>query len=613
MDGTESGQVIGSVPEISTLKTNALLRKAEVALSPSKLESTLDKDGCSSYIALSPFINRKKGAFYMAQSKFVPANFQAELPMDQLLIRKNPEGPDVVPMDVLFVGAGPAGLSGAIALAQLAKKDPELQGLEIGVLDKAESLGDHNLSGAVVNPKVFRELFPDLKDEDFPFRKKVTSEKVFLMTETGSIRIPTPPTMHNSGNYTGSLSEMVRWLGQKAEELGVNILPSFPADALFIQDSRVVGVRTKAMGEKRDGSPGDQYMPPTELTAQVTVLSEGTRGPLAQAFYQWQNATSKYPQIYALGVKELWKVKKAPDAIYHTLGWPLPKEVFGGSWMYPLSDNTVSLGLVAGLDYRDSTLDVHNLLQHMKNHPLFKEILDGGECIEWGAKTIPEGGYNAIANRLSGDGVIVVGDAAGLVNVPALKGIHYAMKSGQLAGQAIFEALKAKETSQNKLKKYDQLVHESFIGQELKKVRNMRHAFKDGFFTGGLKAGLMTLTGGAFPGDSHHPLNDAEEWKFFGERNGPLAKPVGLSKVDAVYLSGNKTRDDIPQHLTVGQDISPELADFYSNMCPAGVYERQGDRLVVNAPNCVDCKATDVLGPRWRPREGGSGPRYKEM
>ncbi len=549
----------------------------------------------------------------MSHKKFVPANFQPDLPIDELLIRRSPEGPDVVPMDVLFIGAGPAGLSGAIALAQLAKNDPELKGLEIGVLDKADTLGDHNLSGSVVNPVVFRELFPDLKDSDFPFRKKVTTEKVFLLTETGKIRIPTPPTMHNAGNFTASLSEMVRWLGTKAEELGVNILPSFPADALFIEDKRVVGVRTTPMGEKRDGTKSDQYMPPTELSAQVTVLSEGTRGPLTQAFYQWQNADSKYPQIYALGVKEVWKVKKAPDAIYHTLGWPLPKEVFGGSWMYPLSDNTVSLGLVAGLDYRDSTLDVHNLLQHMKMHPLFKELLDGGECMEWGAKTIPEGGYNAISNRLSADGVIVVGDAAGLVNVPALKGIHYAMKSGQLAGQAIFKALKAGDTSHAQLKVYDQSLRESFVGKELKKVRNMRHAFKGGFYTGGVKAGLMTFTGGAFPGDSDHPLNDAEEWKFFGEKAGKLSQPVGLSKVDAVYLSGNKTRDDIPQHLTVGQDVSAEMADFYSSMCPAGVYERQGDKLIVNAPNCVDCKATDVLGPRWRPREGGSGPHYKEM
>ncbi len=548
----------------------------------------------------------------MNDKKFVPANFQTELPTDQLILRKTPEGEDVVPMDVLFVGAGPAGLSGAIALAQKVKNDPDMEDIEIGVLEKSETLGGHSLSGAVVNPVVFRELFPDLKDEDFPFRKKVTGEKVLLMTETGSVRIPTPPTMHNTGNYSASLSEIVRWLGDKAEELGINILPSFPAQSLYVEGSKVVGVQTTAMGENRDSTPGGQYMPPTDLTAQITVLSDGTRSSLAQAWYDLQNTQSKYPQIYALGVKEVWKVKKAPDHILHTLGWPLPKEVFGGSWMYPLSDDSVSIGLVAGLDYRDSTLDVHNLLQHMKTHPLFKDLLDGGECVEWGAKTIPEGGYNAIKDSLSGDGLLVLGDAAGLVNVPALKGIHYAMKSGVLAAESIYKALKRGDTSKEALSGYDTAIQSSFIGKDLKKVRNMRQAFKGGFYSGGMKAALMTLTGGAFPGDSDHPMDDAEEWKFFGEEN-KLSKPVGISKVDAVYLSGNKTRDDIPQHLTVGQDITPEIADFYSHLCPAGVYERRGDQLVVNAPNCVDCKATDVLGPRWRPREGGSGPNYKEM
>ncbi|MCB0407325.1 MAG: 4Fe-4S dicluster domain-containing protein [Bdellovibrionales bacterium] len=548
----------------------------------------------------------------MSKTKFVPANYQPELPIENLILRSTPQGEDVVPMDVLFVGAGPAGLSGAIALAKLVKNDPDLSGIEIGVLEKAATLGGHNLSGAVINPLVFKELFPELSMNDFPFRRPVKSEKVLLMTESGQIRIPTPPTMHNSGNYVASISEVVQWLGEKAEDLGVNILPSFPADALYINDQDVIGVRTTPMGQNRDGSQGEQYMPPTDLTAQITVLSEGTRGTLSQAFFEWQNISSKYPQIYALGVKEVWRVKKAPDEIIHTLGWPLPKDVFGGSFMYPLSEDTVALGLVAGLDYRDSTLDVHNLLQHLKLHPFFKDLLKDGECLEWGAKTIPEGGYNAIPETLVGNGLMILGDAAGLVNVPALKGIHYAMKSGVLAAETIYKALKAKDISKVALSSYNETLRSSFIASDLKKVRNMRHAFKNGFYSGGLKAGLMTLTGGAFPGDSDHPLNDAEEWKFFGDES-KLSQPVGLSKVDAVYLSGNKTRDDIPQHLLVGKEISGELADFYSHLCPAGVYERQGDKLIVNAPNCVDCKATDVLGPRWRPREGGSGPNYSGM
>lgn len=542
--------------------------------------------------------------------KFVPANHQVPLPQSEIIRRENPTGDDVVPFDVVFVGAGPAGLSGAIELSRLAKK--EGLALEIGVVDKAPSLGAHSLSGAVVNPIGFRTLFPEMSDKDFPFRRPVKSEKVFMMTESQSWRIPTPPTMHNSGNFIGSICEMVRWLGQKAEEAGINILCGFPVESLFVQDHRVVGVRTTPAGLKRDGEPGANFNPPTAISAQVTVLSEGTRGLLTQEYLDWQNIGSTLPQIYALGVKEIWKVKKAPEEIIHTMGWPLPSDAFGGSFLYPLSDDTVALGLVVGLDYRQSHLDVHHLLQTLKTHPLFAPILAGGSCVEWGAKTIPEGGYHAVPERLTGDGLMILGDAAGLVNVPALKGIHFAMMSGIFAARAIIKAIKAGDTSAKTLKVYEDDLRSSAVWSDLKSVRNMRHAFKSGFVLGGLKAGLMTLTGGAFPASVGHATEDAEEWKEFTRLDIPQPK-VGLSKVDAVYLSGNKTRDDIPSHLIVGKDVTPELADFYSHLCPAGVYERQGDQLVVNAPNCVDCKATDVLGPRWRPREGGSGPNYTQM
>lgn len=550
------------------------------------------------------------------QQKFVPANYQPALPASDLLRREVPEGENVVPLDVVFVGAGPAGLSGAIELARLVKKDQESGGglgpVEIGVLDKAPSLGGHNLSGAVVNPMGFRTLFPEMKDSDFPFRRPVSSERVYLMTESGQVRLPTPPTMHNSGNYIGSICEMVRWLGHEAEGLGINIFTGFPAESLYIQDTSVIGVRTTPMGLNRDGQPGSNYNPPTDITAKITVLSEGTRGSLTQAYMGWQNIGSTLPQIYALGVKEIWRVKKAPQEIIHTLGWPLPKSAFGGSFLYPLADDLVAIGLVVGLDYRQSHLDVHHLLQRMKTHSLFTQYLKGGECVEWGAKTIPEGGYHAIPERLTGDGLLILGDAAGLVNVPALKGIHYAMMSGIYAARAIFKALKAGDVSAKSLKSYDDQLRSSVVFKDLKKVRNMRHAFKDGFYMGGIKAGLMSVTGGAFPGGPGHSVEDAEEWKEFTRIEVPQAK-VGLSKVDAVYLSGNKTRDDIPSHLVVGQDITPELAEFYSHLCPAGVYERVGDSLQVNAPNCIDCKATDILGPRWRPREGGSGPNYNLM
>ncbi|MAV91323.1 MAG: electron transfer flavoprotein [Bdellovibrionaceae bacterium] len=546
--------------------------------------------------------------------RFVPAKFQQPLPTEKLIVREAPQGDEVVPFDVTFVGAGPAGLSGAIELARLCKEDPELNQIEIGVLEKAGGLGGHSLSGAVVNPVGFQTLFPEMDIKDFPFRRPVTAESVYYMTETSALKIPTPPTMKNHGNYVASICEMVRWLGEKAEGLGVNILTSFPADSLLVEEDRVVGVRTTPAGLGRDGQPGAQAMPATDISSQVVVLSEGTRGPLAQAFFEWQNISAKYPQIYALGVKELWKVKSAPKDIIHTLGWPLPKDTFGGSWLYPMADDVVSFGLVAGLDYKQANMDVHQRLQAMKAHPLFQKILEGGECLEWGAKTIPEGGFHSIPQRLTGNGALVVGDSAGFVNVPALKGVHYSMLSGIMAARSIFEALKKKDVSQSALSSYDQAIHSSNFMKDLRKVRNMRHAFKSGFYMGGVKSVLMTLTGGAFPGDGSdtHNLDDAAEWKEFGK--GDFKVPNGsLSKVDAVYLSGNKTRDDIPQHLIVGEDIPGDVAEFYSHVCPAGVYERQGDKLVVNAPNCVDCKATDVLGPRWTPREGGSGPDYKQM
>jgi electron-transferring-flavoprotein dehydrogenase len=283
--------------------------------------------------------------------------------------------------------------------------------------------------------------------------------------------------------------------------------------------------------------------------------------------------------------------------------------------MYPLSDTTVAVGLVVGLDYGDARLDVHELLQRMKLHPLFRGILEGGEMIEWGAKTIPEGGYYSVAERRHGDGLIVIGDAAGYVEVSSLKGIHYAMHSGIMAARQIFEALKKDDTSADALAGYTAAVDDSVIMKDLKERRNMRLAFKGGFFSGGAKAGLMTLTKGAFPGGKISIEEDAADPKRL-EGEADTFVPDGkltFSKVDAVYKSGNQTRDDIPSHLIVGEDVSPEIAEMYVHLCPAGVYERDGDKLVVNAPNCVDCKATDVLGPRWTPREGGSGPAYRQM
>jgi electron-transferring-flavoprotein dehydrogenase len=549
----------------------------------------------------------------------VPAAAQPALPLDRLVVAPAAEG-ERIELDVLFVGAGPAGLAGAIELARLVKRDNEAGGalgdIGIGVLEKAEALGEHSLSGAVVNPRALRELFPELADNDFPFRGPVTNEAVYLMTAGGQIRLPTPPTMHNRGFFIASLCELVRWLGAKAEELGVNVFTGFPAAQLLAEGDRVVGVRTQAAGLDRDGKPGAGYAAPNDLIARVTALSEGTRGLLSQAFFEWQRVAVDNPQIYALGVKEIWETKQPLDRVIHTMGWPLG-EAFGGSFLYPLEPHLVALGLVVGLDYRDADTDVHTLLQRLKLHPLVRGLLAGGEMVEWGAKTIPEGGYYSVPRRRSGDGVVVLGDAAGFVDVPSLKGIHYAMQSGMFAARTIFAALKAGDISAARLAEYDRLVNDSFIIRDLYRTRNMRLAFKDGFYAGGFKAALMTLTGGRFPGGKITVESDADVERQFapGLRPGSVV-PDGkftFSKVDAVFKAGNATRDTIPSHLIVGQDVSPELARFYSHVCPAGVYEDVKGVLRVNAPNCVDCKATDVLGPRWTPREGGSGPKYKRM
>ena len=550
-------------------------------------------------------------------TSFVPARYQPPLPMERLILKEAPD-PEAVAMDVVFVGGGPAGLAGAIELARLVKEEKEkggpLGGLEIAVLEKAETLGAHCLSGAVVNPVAFRELFPGLPASELPLRTPVTSERVYYLTGGRALRIPTPPTMQNHGYFVASICEIVRWLGEKAEGLGVNMFTGYPADSLLVQDQKVVGVRTTPSGLKRDGTPGGGFTPPTDIAARVTVLSEGTRGALSQAWMKWQDVASLNPQIFALGVKELWETKVPLDAVVHTLGWPLPADAFGGSFMYPLEPNVMALGLVVGLDYRDATLDVHQLLQRLKNHPLVKPYLAGGELLEWGAKTIPEGGYYALPKRRSGHGLLMVGDAAGYVEVASLKGIHYAMHSGMLAARAIFNALQKGEPTADALSAYDTAVDGSFIVKDLRERRNMRLAFKSGTYVGGAKAALMSLTRGAFPGGHIESETDAEAPRRAGASDGaPVEGPHTVRKLDAVFKAGNATRDDIPSHLIVGDNVPPEVATLYEHMCPAGVYERSGDKLVVNPPNCVDCKATDVIGPRWTPREGGSGPRYRRM
>ena len=544
-----------------------------------------------------------------------PARHQPGLRQDRFIVHDAPDA-EAVPMDVVFVGAGPAGLAGAIELARLAAEGAKAGSgpaeVEIAVLEKAEGLGEHNLSGAVVDPRAFRELFPGTPDSEFPFRRPVEREAVYFLREGGATRVPTPPTMRNHGNYVASICEIVRWLGERAEEAGVSILPGFPVASLLVDGDHVVGVRTTPSGLDREGREGGAFMPPVDVASRVAVLSEGARGPLSQAYLKWQGVESPNPQIYSLGVKELWEVKKPLDRVVHTMGWPLLGEAFGGSFAYPLDDNLVALGLVASLDGENARLDVHGLLQRLKHHPLHRSVLDGGELLEWGAKTIPEGGFHSLPARRHGAGLCIAGDAAGYVDVATLKGVHYAMHSGMLAARAAYRALCRDDFSAEALASCTEDADRSFIAKDLRRNRSMRLAFKSGFVMGSARAGLATLTRGRLPAGRIRTGTDASEPKRMGksvDARGPLA----VSKADAVFKSGNRTRDDIPSHLATAEDVPPEVAEMYVHLCPAGVYQRDGARLVVNAPNCIDCRATDVLGPRWSPREGGSGPRYRRM
>ncbi|HEX5042967.1 MAG TPA: electron-transfer flavoprotein:ubiquinone oxidoreductase [Candidatus Polarisedimenticolaceae bacterium] len=545
---------------------------------------------------------------------FVPRNFQPDLPLDRLILNDQAPSPEAVEMDVVFVGGGPAGLAGAIEIARLAQaagKD-----LNVAVLEKAESLGEHCLSGAVVNPRGFRELFPDLKDEDFPFRGPVTKESVYLLTQSKALAFPViPPTMNNHGNFIASICEIVRWLGEKAEGLGVNLFTGFPAASLLTEGKKVIGVRTTPSGLDRQGNAGPGAQEATDVTARVVALAEGSRGSLSQAWTKWQGIGSQNPQIFALGVKEIWETKVPLDRVIHTMGWPLPSDAFGGTFAYPLEPNVVALGLVVGLDYHGAAFDVHEALQRTKLHPLFRQYLEGGDLAEWGAKTIPEGGFYAIPERRTGDGCLVLGDAAGFVEVASLKGIHYAVQSGIFAARAIWDALQKDDVSGAALSGYDRAVDGSYLRADLYERRNLRLAFKHGFYGGGARAALMTLTKGAFPRGKITVPADVEVPRVPGSTGSPvpLDGKLTIRKLDAVFKSGNKTRDTIPSHLIPKEQVPPEVADFYAHLCPAGVYESTPEGLKVNPPNCIDCKATDVLGPRWTPREGGAGPRYRRM
>jgi electron-transferring-flavoprotein dehydrogenase len=529
-----------------------------------------------------------------------------------------------IEVGVLIVGAGPAGLACAIRLGQLLEGEPELAerlgDVPVAVLEKGKQPGSHLLSGAVVNPRSLRTLFQGrMRTGDMPFYGRVEHESVYFMTPGRAMRIPTPPTMRNHGNYVASLSQLGRWLGERAEESGATILPETAASHLLLSDARVRGVRTGDRGRGRGGEELGNFEPGSDVHARVTVLAEGTQGHLTGVALERFGLGGENPQVWALGVKEVWRVQKPLDRVIHTMGWPLRAGAkfreFGGSFVYPMGPDMVTVGMVVGLDYRDVEISVHDLLQELKTHPLLRGILEGGERIAWGAKTIPEGGLLSVPRQLHAPGLLICGDGAGLVNVPALKGIHYAVESGRLAAEAAFAVLRRGETSWRRgaLAGYDEALRKSWVWEDLRRVRNMRQAFGRGFWVGSALAGAMTVSRGAFPPGNARTERDADQELI---RAGAAASyptsdgKLTFDKLSSVFLSGNKTRDDAPNHLRVAREVPTNVAEMWARMCPAQVYEVVEGGVEVTASNCVQCGAITAKGGRLTPPEGGSGPEY---
>ncbi len=534
-----------------------------------------------------------------------------------------------IEVGVLIVGAGPAGLACAIRLGQLLEEHPDvaerLGEVPVAIVEKGKQPGSHLLSGAVVNPRALRRLFKgtNIRLEDMPSYGPVHEEAVYVLTKGKALRIPPPPPMRNHGNWIFSLSQLGRWLAERAEEAGAMVLPETSAEKLLVAHGRVAGIRTGDKGRNRDGEPMGNYEPGSDLVAKVTVLAEGTQGHLTGVALDRFGLRGEEPQVWELGVKEVWRVPKAPRGVIHTMGWPLRTSAkyreFGGSFVYPMGDDMLTIGMVVGLDYRDVELSAHDLLQELKTHPKIAKLLAGGERIGWGAKTIPSGGWYSLPNRLHAPGLLLAGDGVGMVNVPRLKGVHYAIESGRLAAESAFAALRRGQTPSTALQSYDDAVRSSFIAQDLYEVRDMRQVFGRGFFMGGALASAMTVSKGRLALGKMRAEPDAEQPLLRSDRAASYPAPDGkltFDKLSSVFASGNKTRDDQPNHIRIERHVPNDVAEMWVNLCPAQVYEigaEDGDGTVtvnVAPSNCVQCGAITAKGGRLTPPEGGSGPEY---